>query len=141
VFGTPSSEIARNFLAAVLAQPKVKPLLSSEHFPMDATLIEAWESIKRFRRKDGKDEGGGPGRDGERDFHGGEGGNDEMDEACGDEWAELPPDGSIIGQICFRAAPKRTSTRAPGSLLQQPARDEGFFSRVVEALACHQGDL
>jgi hypothetical protein len=28
-------------------------------------------------------------------------GNDEMDEACGDGWAELQPDGSIIGQICF----------------------------------------
>jgi hypothetical protein len=28
-------------------------------------------------------------------------GKDEMDEACGDGWAELQSDGSIIGQICF----------------------------------------
>lgn len=28
-------------------------------------------------------------------------GNDEMDEAEGDGWAELQPDGSLIGQICF----------------------------------------
>ena len=28
-------------------------------------------------------------------------GNDEMDEARGDGWAELQPDGSITGQICF----------------------------------------
>ncbi len=28
-------------------------------------------------------------------------GNDEMDEACGDGWAELQPDGALTGQICF----------------------------------------
>jgi hypothetical protein len=40
-------------MAAVLAQPKVKRLLSSDHFSVDGTLIEAWASIKSFRRKDG----------------------------------------------------------------------------------------
>ena len=29
-------------------------------------------------------------------------GNDEMDEAQGDGWAELQPNGSLKGQICFR---------------------------------------
>jgi transposase len=43
-------EIAAKFLAAVLAQPKVKRLLSSDHFSVDGTLIEAWASIKSFRR-------------------------------------------------------------------------------------------
>ena len=28
-------------------------------------------------------------------------GNDEMDEACGDGWAELQPDGTLIGEICL----------------------------------------
>jgi len=28
-------------------------------------------------------------------------GNDEMDEAHGDGWAELQPDGSLTGAICF----------------------------------------
>ena len=28
-------------------------------------------------------------------------GNDEMDEASGDGWAELQSDGSIVGQVCF----------------------------------------
>jgi hypothetical protein len=28
-------------------------------------------------------------------------GNNEMDEACGDGWAEFQSDGSIKGQICF----------------------------------------
>lgn len=35
-------DIAAKFLAAVLAQPKVKKLLSSDHFSVDGTLIEAW---------------------------------------------------------------------------------------------------
>jgi transposase len=48
-------EIAANFLQAVLAQPQMKRLLSSEHFSVDGTLIEAWASIKSFRRKDGQD--------------------------------------------------------------------------------------
>jgi len=30
-------------------------------------------------------------------------GNDEMDEASGDGWAEKLPDGSIEGQICFQS--------------------------------------
>src|SRR5947209_17418822 len=62
-------EIAAKFLAAVLAQPKVKQLLSSDHFSVDGTLIEAWASIKSFRRKDGSDQPPGPGRNSERDFH------------------------------------------------------------------------
>jgi transposase len=63
-------EIAAKFLAAVLAQPKVKRLLSSDHFSVDGTLIEAWASIKSFRRKDGGDnDSQGPGRNVERSFH------------------------------------------------------------------------
>ena len=63
-------EIAAKFLAAVLAQPRVKRLLSSDHFSVDGTLIEAWASIKSFRRKDGGDDDcQGPGRNAERNFH------------------------------------------------------------------------
>jgi len=46
-------EVAGKFFAAVLADPQVKPLLSSEHFSVDGTLIEAWASMKSFRPKDG----------------------------------------------------------------------------------------
>jgi len=35
-------DIAAQFLAAILAQPRVKRLLSTEHFSVDGTLIEAW---------------------------------------------------------------------------------------------------
>ena len=64
-------DIARKFLAAVLARPKVRELLSSEHFTVDGTLIEAWASMKSFVPKDGSDEPpAGGGRNVERDFHG-----------------------------------------------------------------------
>ena len=42
-------DIASRFLAAVLAHDKVKGLLSSEHFSVDGTLLEAWASAKSFR--------------------------------------------------------------------------------------------
>ncbi len=41
-------EIASKFMAAVLSQPRVRELLSSEHFSVDGTLIEAWASMKSF---------------------------------------------------------------------------------------------
>lgn len=63
-------EIAAKFLSAVVAQPRVKRLLSSDHFSVDGTLLEAWASIKSFRRKDGGDnDAAGPGRNAERNFH------------------------------------------------------------------------
>jgi transposase len=63
-------DIAHRFLQAILADPQVKRLLSSEHFSVDGTLIEAWASMKSFRPKDGGGQPPGPGRNGARDFHG-----------------------------------------------------------------------
>jgi transposase len=65
-------DIAAKFLSAVLAQPRVKRLLSSEHFSVDGTLIEAWASMKSFRPRDGSGEPPAPsgGRNSEADFHG-----------------------------------------------------------------------
>jgi transposase len=62
--------LATKFLQAVLAQPKVRALLSDEHFSVDGTLIQAWASMKSFRPRDGSGEPPAPGRNGERDFHG-----------------------------------------------------------------------
>ena len=33
----------------MLAEPRVKRLLSSEHFSVDGTLIDAWASMKSFK--------------------------------------------------------------------------------------------
>ncbi|MGE4218973.1 MAG: IS5 family transposase [Alphaproteobacteria bacterium] len=68
-----AGEVARRFLASVLALPQVKRLLSDEHFSVDGTLIEAWASVKSYRPRDGLDGDGGSGGGGgnaERDFHG-----------------------------------------------------------------------
>jgi transposase len=64
-------DIAAKFLAAVLSQLRVKKLLSTEHFSVDGTLIEAWASMKSFRAKEGSDEPpAGGGRNSEANFHG-----------------------------------------------------------------------
>jgi hypothetical protein len=49
------------FLRAVLAQPRVKRLLSSEHFSVEGTLIEARASMKSFGPKKPPDTGGAAG--------------------------------------------------------------------------------
>jgi transposase len=66
-------EIAAKFLVAVLSQPRVKRLLSNQHFSVDGTLIEAWASIKSFKPKGPSAGGGDPsggGRDAPADFRG-----------------------------------------------------------------------
>ena len=62
------ADVAREFLSSLLSLPKVKRLLSSDHFSVDGTLLEAWASIKSFRPKDGSGEPPGDGRNGERNF-------------------------------------------------------------------------
>ena len=47
-------DVAREFLCEVIAQAQAKGLTSDEHFTVDGTLIEAWASLKSFRRKDQK---------------------------------------------------------------------------------------
>lgn len=61
--------MARDFLSALMSLPKVKRLMSSEHFSVDGTLIDAWASMKSFRPKDGSGDPPQPGRNGARDFH------------------------------------------------------------------------
>jgi transposase len=63
------ADVARAFLSGLLALRQVKRLLSSDHFSVDGTLIDAWASMKSFRPRDGSGEPPGPGRNGERDFH------------------------------------------------------------------------
>ncbi len=67
-------DIAAKFFAGVLKLPQVRKLLSSEHFSVDGTLIEAWASMKSFVPKDGDGDPPAGKRGGshnaERDFHG-----------------------------------------------------------------------
>jgi transposase len=71
-----NGDIAAKFFASVLNLPQVRGLLSSDHFSVDGTLIEAWASMKSFVPKDGGDPPSGSGHDGggsrnaERNFRG-----------------------------------------------------------------------
>lgn len=71
-----SGEIAAKFFYRVKQLAIMAELCSDEHFTVDGTLIEAWASIKSFRRKDGSDDPPPPGRNPSVDFHGEPLGND-----------------------------------------------------------------
>ena len=49
------AEVAKEFLARVVAQARGKGWTSDEHFTVDGTLLEAWASVKSFQPKDKKD--------------------------------------------------------------------------------------
>jgi transposase len=52
-------EVAGAFFRQIVAQAQALGLLSNEHFTVDGTLIEAWASLKSFKRK-GQKPGAGP---------------------------------------------------------------------------------
>jgi transposase len=71
-------DISRKLFEQVLKQAKKKQLLSSEHFTVDGTFIEAWASQKSFKRKDDQDPPppGAGGKNGKADFRGEKRSND-----------------------------------------------------------------
>jgi transposase len=46
-------EVADEFFAAVVRQAKLRRYISSDHFSVDGTLLQAWASHKSFKPKDG----------------------------------------------------------------------------------------
>jgi transposase len=71
-------DVAGEFFRAVVEQARAAKLLSTDHFTVDGTLIEAWASLKSFRRKDGTDKQGPPDDPGNPtvNFHGEKRGNE-----------------------------------------------------------------
>jgi transposase len=70
-----TSEVAERFFFEIRGQAEAKKLLSREHFTVDGALIEAAASVESFRAKDEgsdtrDDDGHGPGRNPEVNFHG-----------------------------------------------------------------------
>ncbi len=51
-----AADVAKTLFAEVLAQARSRDLLSTEHFTVDGTLIEAWASHKSFKPKEGADQ-------------------------------------------------------------------------------------
>lgn len=67
-------DVADEFFAAVVTQAKLRRYMSSEHFSVDGTLLQAWASNKSFKPNDRSgDDGDGngfKGRNAEVDFKG-----------------------------------------------------------------------
>ena len=64
------AKVARKLLRRVVRKARDTRLLSNEHFSVDGTLIESWAAAKSMRRRDGKDEPPGPGRNPSVDWRG-----------------------------------------------------------------------
>jgi transposase len=47
------ADIAKEFLAEVVAQARLRGLTSDEHFTVDGRLLEAWASHKSYQAKEG----------------------------------------------------------------------------------------
>ncbi len=65
--------VAREFFAEIVRQAKQRGWMSSEHFSVDGTMVEAWASQKSFRPKQEKRDDDEPkegGRNREVDFRG-----------------------------------------------------------------------
>jgi transposase len=49
-------QATERFFIEVVALARKRQLLSAEHFTVDGTLIEAWASLKSFKRREGRDD-------------------------------------------------------------------------------------
>ncbi len=141
-------EIAAKFLTAVLAQPRIKRLLSSEHFSVDGTLIEAWASMKSFKPKDppegGSDSGGG--RNAPADFRGEKRGNESaptrammppiLSRNCAPSTcARMSPATSVAGARRLIVAPRATPAMPPVSASASGSRRHSAGSKRLPACA------
>ena len=63
-------DVADEFFAAVVRQAKLRRYLSSDHFSVDGTLLDAWASHKSFKPKDGPPADPPAGRNVEVAWHG-----------------------------------------------------------------------
>jgi hypothetical protein len=64
------ARVARKLLRRIVRRAGAARLLSNEHFSVDGTLIGSWAAVKSMRRRDGKDDPPGPGRNPSVNWHG-----------------------------------------------------------------------
>ena len=96
------AEIADRFFAAVVRQATLRRYVSSEHFSVDGTLLEAWASHKSFKPKDGSDGPTTPGaRNVEVDFHGEKRSNDTHRSSTDPEARLARKSAGTPARLCF----------------------------------------
>ena len=99
-----AAEVADRFFAAVVRQAKLRRYVSSEHFSVDGTLLEAWASHKSFKPAGGSGPPDGPagpgGRNVEANFHG-EKRSNQTHASTTDPEALLARKGNTAARLCY----------------------------------------
>ena len=97
--------VGRLFFDAVVRQARKSGLMSDDHFTVDGTLIEAWASLKSFRRKgdeppaSGSDDPGNPAVD----FHGEKRSNDTHESTTDPESRLMRKGKGKEAKLCYGA--------------------------------------
>ena len=95
------NEIGQAFLASVVESASLRRIVSSDHFSVDGTLIEAWASMKSFKKKD---DDGPSDSNGWSDFRG-EKRSNETHESKTDPESRLARKGNgREAKLCFNAS-------------------------------------
>ena len=96
-------EVANEFFAAVVRQAKLRRYMSSDHFSVDGTLLEAWASHKSFKPKDGPPPPADPsaGRNAEVDFKGTKRSNDTHASTTDPDARLYRKSNNTAAQLCY----------------------------------------
>lgn len=95
-------DIADEFFAAVVAQAQLRRYMSSDHFSVDGTLLEAWASHKSFKPNHDVGGGDGPtGRNSEVDFKGTKRSNDTHTSTTDREARLYRKSNNTAAQLCY----------------------------------------
>ena len=97
------ADVADEFFAAVVRQAKLRRYMSSDHFSVDGTLLEAWASHKSFKPKDsepGSDEGP-KGRNSEVQWHGQKRSNDTHESTTDPDARLYRKSNNTAAQLCY----------------------------------------
>ena len=98
-------DVADEFFAAVVAQAKLRRYISSDHFSVDGTLLEAWASHKSFKPKDSESDesdGDGPkGRNAEVQWRGQKRSNDTHASTTDPEARLYRKSNNTAAQLCY----------------------------------------
>jgi transposase len=96
------ADVADEFFAAVVRQAKLRRYMSSDHFSVDGTLLEAWASHKSFKPKHDPGDGDGPkGRNVEVNFKGQKRSNDTHASTTDPDARLYRKSNNTAAQLCY----------------------------------------
>lgn len=95
------AEVADEFFAAVVRQARLRRYISSDHFSVDGTLLEAWASHKSFKPKDGPPSEPPAGRNSELQWHGQKRSNDTHESTTDPEARLARKSMATAAKLCY----------------------------------------